>query len=69
MGKSYARTPQVTKALGIRMINSWKLSFDAHFRNTVKIISHISSFSLTVELWKMCRFLPQKLILIPMHAD
>ena len=64
MEKSYASIPQVRKDLGIRMVNSWKLSFHTHFRNTVRTIPHISSFNLTVYLWKIYRFLPLNLILI-----
>ena len=67
MGKSYASTPQVRKALGSRMVNSQKLSFHAHFSNTVKLIPYIYSFNLTVRLWKMYRFIPLNLIFIPMH--
>ena len=68
MGNFYASTPQVRKVLGIRMVNSEKLPFDAHFKNTIKHILYISSFNLTVRLWKMYRLLPLNLILIPMHT-
>ena len=44
MGNSYESTLRVRKAFGIRIVNSSKLSFDAHFRNTVKPVPHIFQF-------------------------
>ena len=43
--------------------------FSCTFRNTVKAIFHISSFNLTLGLWRIYRFLPLSLMLIPMHAE
>ena len=40
IGNSFVGTPPVRKAFGIRMVNSLKLSFLAHFKNTENNISH-----------------------------
>lgn len=40
VGNSYASTPQVKTALGIKMANSWKLIFEARFTNIVKPMTH-----------------------------
>ena len=69
VGSFYESTPQLRKALGIRMVNSLKLSFHAHLKNTVKHIPTVSSFNLTIGLWKLYRYFPWNLIWIPMHAD
>ena len=58
MENFFVGTPPVRKALGIRMVNSLKLSFPAHFRNTENNISHnFYSFNLTGWLLNMYIFL------------
>ena len=54
IGSSFVDTPTVRKEFGIRIVKSWKLSFSAHFRNTVINIFHsFDRFILTVEqIWK-----------------
>ena len=57
MGNSFVGTPPV-KAFGIRIVNSLKLSFPAHFKNTEDNISHNSySFNLTVGLFPLLNVL------------
>ena len=70
MGNSFVGTPPVRKAFGVRMANSLKLSFPAHFRNTEKNISrNFYSFSLTVRLLKMYIFLLLNVLSIPINGD
>ena len=68
MGNSFADTPPVGKAFGIRMVSSLKLSFPAHFKNTENNISHnFYSFNLTVGLLKMYIFLLLNVLSIPIN--
>ena len=60
--------PEVRKTFGIRMANSLKLSFPAHFKNTENNISHnFYSFNLTVGLLKMYIFLLLNVLSIPFN--
>ena len=68
MGNYFVGTPPVRKAFGIRMINSLKLFFPAHFKNTENNIFHsFYSFNLTVGLLKMYIFLLLNVLSIPIN--
>ena len=68
MGNSFVDKPPVRKAFGIRVVNSLKLSFPAHFKNMENNISHNShSFNLTVGLLKMYIFLLLNVLSIPFN--
>ena len=68
MGNSFVDIPAVRKTFGIRMANSLKLSFPAHFKNTENNISHnFYSFNLTVGLLKMYIFLLLNVLSIPFN--
>ena len=68
MGNSFVGTPPVRKAFGIRVVNSLKLSFPAHFKNTENNISHnFYSFNLTAGLLKMYIFLLLNVLSIPIN--
>ena len=70
MENSFVGTPPVRKAFGIKMVNSLRLSFPAHFRNTESNISHnVYSFSLIVQLLKMFIFLLLNVLSIPIDKD
>ena len=70
MGNSFVGTPPIRKAFGIRMVNSLKLSFPAHFRNTENNISHNGySLNLIVQLLKMFIFVLLNVLSIPIDKD
>ena len=70
MENSSVGTPPVRKAFGSRMVNSLKLSFPAHFRNTENNISHnFCSFNLTVGLLKMYIFLLLNVLSILIYEE
>ena len=65
---SFVGTTPVRKAFGIRMVNSLKLSFPPHFKNTENNISHnIYSFNLAMGLLKMYIFLLLNILSIPIN--
>ena len=68
MGNFFVSTPPVRKVFGIKMANSLKLSFPAHFKNTGNNISHnFYSFNLTVGLLKVDLCLLLKVLSIPIN--
>ena len=70
MGKSLVGIPPVRTAFGIKIVNSYKLSFPTHSRNAVNYISHsFYSLKLTAGLIKMYIFLPLKFLPTLIYAD
>ena len=68
MGSSYVSRPRVRRTFGIRMVNSQKLSFHAHFRNTVKAISRSFQFHFNSRTLENVQ-IPSPKPFIFMHAD
>ena len=70
MENSFVGAPPVRKVFGIKMGNSLKLSFPAHFRNTENNISHnVYSFNLIAQLLKIFIFLLLNVLSIPIDKD
>lgn len=70
MGKSLVGIPPVRTAFGIKIVNSYKLSFPTHSRNAVNYISHsFYSLKLTAGLIKMYIFLPLNFLPTLIYAD
>ena len=65
---SFVGTPPGRKVFGIRMVNSLKLSFPPHFKNTENNISdNFYSFNLAVGFLKMYLFFLLNVLSIPIN--